>query len=555
MANSIYDKVRQALKQAENHNSNLMVKPEVILWPDPENQFTDVIEILQNEMPQLLLYGSYEPAKKQGPSIWLKCMVAKMLPEANWADGVVMPSPIDASALTTEMQTAFAAIGITFEDQAGQFMMIVNKVGDQLENGTVLIPTATWDKLDTDITTALQTLGVSITPTAAGVMVDVSTAMESGVGSIIELFANRPDLWDQIPQTIVDQLAAAGLAVDNGMLSINTAMLNSLVNLDGQWYGTWSSLSTETLSELGKVSLATSDGMMTIEQITADTQIPDNVDEYIKKPFSELPQEIQDKLTGGDSSVAAALKDSSFLITGATHDAFVGAIQAVKDSFGTMNADATNGAADIAASVQAAMLSVQNMNKIKVGKTGTWGAGWGGTSNTLGDPITRKSTGFTYYPEYDSSGKFVTWKYIDKKGQQQSTGSIPSYATGGIIDSDGTYRAGEFGKKEGIIPLENRSSLSAIGYAIGRTMSSITSPVQRAQIIAARGQSNGGVQLPTAADTVSAYMNMQATTQSAAAQGSMGADNRPVVYVQTMIADKQGLRELESKLQIIRLDK
>ena len=89
MANSIYDKVRQALKQAENHNSNLMVKPEVILWPDPENQFTDVIEILQNEMPQLLLYGSYEPAKKQGPSIWLKCMVAKMLPEANWPDGVI----------------------------------------------------------------------------------------------------------------------------------------------------------------------------------------------------------------------------------------------------------------------------------------------------------------------------------------------------------------------------------------------------------------------------------------------------------------------------------
>jgi len=89
MAQSIYDKVTQALKQAENHNSNLMVKPEVILWPDPENQWTDVIEILQHKLPQLLLYGSYEPTKKQGPSIWLKCMVAKMLPEANWADGEI----------------------------------------------------------------------------------------------------------------------------------------------------------------------------------------------------------------------------------------------------------------------------------------------------------------------------------------------------------------------------------------------------------------------------------------------------------------------------------
>ena len=44
MNQSIYDKVIQAVKQAENHNSNLMVKPEVILWPDPENQWMDVMD-------------------------------------------------------------------------------------------------------------------------------------------------------------------------------------------------------------------------------------------------------------------------------------------------------------------------------------------------------------------------------------------------------------------------------------------------------------------------------------------------------------------------------
>lgn len=81
---SIYDKVVQALKQAENHNSNIMVKPEVILWPDPESQWTDVICVLQESIPQLLIYGNYEPSKKQGPAIWIKCMIAKMLPEANW---------------------------------------------------------------------------------------------------------------------------------------------------------------------------------------------------------------------------------------------------------------------------------------------------------------------------------------------------------------------------------------------------------------------------------------------------------------------------------------
>lgn len=83
---SIFDKVIQALKQAEQHNSNIMVKPEVILWPDPERQWTEVIPVLQVEFPQLLVYGTYDPSKMQGPAIWIKCMVAKTLPEANWED-------------------------------------------------------------------------------------------------------------------------------------------------------------------------------------------------------------------------------------------------------------------------------------------------------------------------------------------------------------------------------------------------------------------------------------------------------------------------------------
>ena len=89
MVQSIYDKVLHALKQAENHNSQVMVKPEVIPWPDPENQWTEVISVLQEALSQLLIYGSYNPAKKQGPAIWMKCMIAKALPEANWdADAI-----------------------------------------------------------------------------------------------------------------------------------------------------------------------------------------------------------------------------------------------------------------------------------------------------------------------------------------------------------------------------------------------------------------------------------------------------------------------------------
>jgi len=84
MRDSIFDKVLQALKQAENHNSHVMVSPEVILWPDPENQWCEVMDVLQQSIPHLLIYGSYAPEKKQGPAIWLKCMIARVLPEADW---------------------------------------------------------------------------------------------------------------------------------------------------------------------------------------------------------------------------------------------------------------------------------------------------------------------------------------------------------------------------------------------------------------------------------------------------------------------------------------
>lgn len=85
MAQSICDSVLHALQQAEKHNSHTMVKPEVILWPDAERQWQDVIPDLQATLPQLLVYGSYDAEKKHGPSIWIKCMVARLLPEANWS--------------------------------------------------------------------------------------------------------------------------------------------------------------------------------------------------------------------------------------------------------------------------------------------------------------------------------------------------------------------------------------------------------------------------------------------------------------------------------------
>jgi hypothetical protein len=84
---TLYSIIAKALRDAERHNSQVMVKPAVILWPDPERQFESVIESFRADFPALLRFGPFNPARKQGPAIWIKCMVARTLPEADWPEG------------------------------------------------------------------------------------------------------------------------------------------------------------------------------------------------------------------------------------------------------------------------------------------------------------------------------------------------------------------------------------------------------------------------------------------------------------------------------------
>lgn len=83
---SLQDKVVDNLRKAAEHNSQIMVRPEVILWADPDRQFEKVIPTLQQSLPELLVLGTYQPQKKQGPAIWLKCMVSGLLADADWPE-------------------------------------------------------------------------------------------------------------------------------------------------------------------------------------------------------------------------------------------------------------------------------------------------------------------------------------------------------------------------------------------------------------------------------------------------------------------------------------
>ncbi len=89
MNNSLLNKISKSLKDMSKSNSNLITPPEVILWPDPEKQWESIIPILRMEFPELLTLGEFLPDKKQGPAIWIKCMVAKVLPQADWSNDTI----------------------------------------------------------------------------------------------------------------------------------------------------------------------------------------------------------------------------------------------------------------------------------------------------------------------------------------------------------------------------------------------------------------------------------------------------------------------------------
>lgn len=52
-----------------------MVPPVCILWPDKEKMWENVIPMLFNEMFELRVLGSYDPDKRTGPAIGLRCKI------------------------------------------------------------------------------------------------------------------------------------------------------------------------------------------------------------------------------------------------------------------------------------------------------------------------------------------------------------------------------------------------------------------------------------------------------------------------------------------------
>src|SRR5262249_35555888 len=57
--------------------------PVALLWTDADGQWRSLIPALLKAVPHLYVLGSYDPGGRQGPVIWLKCIVDRTLPDVS----------------------------------------------------------------------------------------------------------------------------------------------------------------------------------------------------------------------------------------------------------------------------------------------------------------------------------------------------------------------------------------------------------------------------------------------------------------------------------------
>lgn len=65
-----------AIRSAAVYNPDVQAAPACILWPDRDRQWEAVIPRLQVELPELFVLGDYDPERRTGPGIWLRCVLA-----------------------------------------------------------------------------------------------------------------------------------------------------------------------------------------------------------------------------------------------------------------------------------------------------------------------------------------------------------------------------------------------------------------------------------------------------------------------------------------------
>ena len=76
---TVVERLKASLETAAAHNLSDAERPVAVLWTDSDAHWRPILARLRALMPQLLTLGRYEPESQTGPSIWLRCLVDRVL--------------------------------------------------------------------------------------------------------------------------------------------------------------------------------------------------------------------------------------------------------------------------------------------------------------------------------------------------------------------------------------------------------------------------------------------------------------------------------------------
>lgn len=79
MSTTVLSCLTDALGKAAVGNSHAAAPAAAVLWTDKERQWEGVLGRLLQALPQLIVLGTYQPERRTGPAIWLKCAIARTL--------------------------------------------------------------------------------------------------------------------------------------------------------------------------------------------------------------------------------------------------------------------------------------------------------------------------------------------------------------------------------------------------------------------------------------------------------------------------------------------
>lgn len=85
---TVKEALLECLAAARKTHSGL-ARPVALLWTDEARVWERIIPLLRDDLPELLVHGSYVPGKKEGPAAYLLPLIDRMLPDADWSDGII----------------------------------------------------------------------------------------------------------------------------------------------------------------------------------------------------------------------------------------------------------------------------------------------------------------------------------------------------------------------------------------------------------------------------------------------------------------------------------